>query len=345
MGVLSFNREVLAKALDIQKAVNSPDTGWFTNVANVIEQPEVQREVANIVDRLNPIRVNMPRIPGSGSAYRYTDRVAGLTPAAFLNETTDPIRSGGAYEQRSFVHKTIGARGRFGRLAQKIATTLYDLVGTELQFRGLDFRDFEDQQYIRGDLLANSAAFDGYDRLLGIKGVGGSAGSTYTSQVISNSGIANIAVTGTTLTANLMDQFLDRVTMGETNAIICSRAGRRALLKLIHAQGQYVNTVVVQGGHKLPSWNNIPIFVSTNISDTSTSNGSTYSSYTGGTMTTLYAVSWDEVFVSELTPITTMPLAQVSSQYMEFDIFCDEVLVYRRVGGLAALMNINPAFG
>jgi hypothetical protein len=344
--LLQIDHKVLQKALEITKDVNLPDTGWVTGVANLIEQEEIQNEVARLVDYQNPLRQNMPRIPGRGSAFRFTTRTAGTTPAAFIGETTsDAIRSAGSRNRETRAFKTIIARGRIGRFSQAVGDSLLDLLGDELEARAEDYRDFEDLAMIQGDALANVVAYDGFDRLLGLKGMPGAAGTTYTNQVIYPTGMA--PAVGATLTGNLMDQLVDKVVHGEPNMIVCSRAGRRALLKIIHAATRYLDKVEVVGGHKLPAWMGIPIFVSTNIPDVATTIGAggTYLSYTGGTFTTIYCLSTENVFISELTRLTTMPLAQTSSQWSEFDMFSDQVLVYKKRGALSALSHINPALG
>lgn len=342
--VLNLNEDVLKKAMDIAKAVNSPDAGFVSGVAGIIEQPEVQRAVSQLVDRRNPLRQNMPRIPGAGAQFSYTYRVPGTTAAAFVNETEEPVRSAGARDKFNFTYKTLLARGRVGRLAQRIGSSLLDLLADEMEQRAEDFRDFEDQQIIRGDAAANSKAYDGIDRILGLKGLGGSAGTTFTSQVIVPS-VTNLGVTGTTLTGNLMDRLVDAVTMDDPNFILASRAGKRSMLKLLHALGQAIMYGTVNGGFSMPTWAGIPIYVSTNIADVCVSNGSTYSAYTGGTMSTIYCGGWNTFFMSVLTELQTMALAQISSQYVEFDMFCDEVVVLRKYGGLAALSHINPLYG
>ena len=84
---LELNRDILKKALDITKAVNSPDNGWITGVANILEQEEIQREVMRLVDYRNPLRQNLPRLPGSGTAYRFTHRTAGTTAGQFVTDS------------------------------------------------------------------------------------------------------------------------------------------------------------------------------------------------------------------------------------------------------------------
>jgi len=348
-GNVEMGDDILKAALDISKtsAPNDTTSGWYAGaVAAAIEQPVVQRAVAQLVDRQNPLRVNLPRIGGSGAKYRYTQRTAASTLANFADENTDPVRSLGQRTLVEYAYKTIVARGRIGRVSAKVSASLYNVLNDEIMARVDDFRDFEDLSFIRGLATdtADANAFGGLDYLLGLKG---KAALAQSSQVIDGGSIGGQYVVGSTLTAAMMDRLTDAVTMGQLNALLMSRAGRRGLLKLIHALGHGYTTVTVAGGHILPSWNGVPIFISTNIADAckATAAQTTYSAYTGGTFSTIYAASWDELFVSELTPVTTMPLAQVSSVYQDFDIFCDEVLVYRRYGGLAAFSFVNLNLG
>jgi len=352
--------DILKAALDLSKTITSTSTsttsGWFTGAAAAaLESPEIQRAVVQLVDRNNPLRENLPRVGGEGAAYYFTTRAAATTLAQFVGETTDPDRDVGARKLVQFAYKTIAARGRIGRLSAKISSGLFNVLNDELTQRIADFRDYEDYAFIRGNMSTDSNAYDGLNRLLGIQGVDATntaAGTTFATQVIDAVYATGAAPSvGATVTAALLDYMLDKVSPNNPSVILCTKAGRRAIVKLIHAQGQYVNTVTVAGGHIVPTWQGVPILVSSNVSDAcqnlavTAASASTYTGFTGGTYTSFYCVAYDDVFVSELTPVTTMPLAQISSQYQDFDIFTDETLVYKWKGGASALTFINPRLG
>ena len=92
----------------------------------------------------------------------------------------------------------------------------------------------------------------------------------------------------------------------------------------------------------MQSYNDLPIYTSNKVVETQTYTAATVrvTGETAGTYTTLYIADWDDLYVSELTPLTIQPLAKVSTQYDEFEIFTDEVVVMRNPQKHAALIGI-----
>jgi len=90
------------------------------------------------------------------------------------------------------------------------------------------------------------------------------------------------------------------------------------------------------------SYNEVPIVTTTNIPDVmSITAGGTISALTGGSTTALFVIDLQDVFMSVLTELQVMPLARISSQFEEFDIFMDETLVVRDARHVSMVTGIK----
>jgi len=289
--------------------------------ASVLVQPSIDRVIASLVDYKNPLRQNLSRKPGSGQAWILNRRSAtGTTPAAWVSDTEDFVEDQGSYAQVNFYYKTVGARVKVTRKAQAIGRTYADILAEEIEARAIEVRDKEDYAYTIGVETATSGTtcFSGLHHLI----------QAYDSQaqVVSctDSDVPNA------LTLTKMDEALDQCA-GDPNMLVMSKRSRRLLLQLLQIYQRFTDRIEVRGGFKLLSYNEIPIYISTNIVDTMAlaSDGSSITGLTGGTTSAIYVVNTEQVWVGELTPLHMEPLAKASSQYDQWDIYCDEVLVMR----------------
>jgi len=290
--------------------------------ASVLVQPEIDKVIANLVDYQNPLRQNLPRKPGSGQAWILNRRSpAANTPAAWVADTEDFVEDEGSYEQVNFYYKTVGARVKVTRKAQAIGRTYADMLAEEIEARALEVRNQEDYAYTIGieNATAGSTCFSGLHYLI----------QSYNSQEQVVSCVAGTDTPGA-LTLTKMDEAIDKCA-GDPNMLVMSKRSRRLLLQLLQIYQRFVDRVEVRGGFKLLSYNEIPIYISTNIPDTMAlaADGSSIVGLTGGTTSAIYVVNTEQVWVGELTPLHMEPLAKKSSQYDEWDIYCDEVLVMR----------------
>ncbi len=297
-----------------------------SNVGSVLMQPEIDKVVAHIVDYQNPIRQNLPRKSGSGNAYYVNRRTPGTTKATFVADTDAITEDTSSYTQVSFVYKTLGAKGKVTRKAQAIGRTYAQILADEIEAKAMDFRDYEDWAIIWGDSASNAKEFDGLHKLCA------------SSQVVA----VTTSTSGAALTLAALDEVIDKVVSSPPDMIICSRRTRRKINSLLQAQQRFVDSVEVKGGFKVVSYNEIPIYVSTNIPDTCTFNGTDVTATTGGSTSVLFVLSTQDVFMGVLTEVTVQPLAKVSSQYDEFDIYVDEALVVKNTLGLAKLVGFDP---
>lgn len=319
MSVL-FNNDSLGR---LKRALGESD------VDGVLEQPVVQKEIASLVDYLNPLREMIPRKPGSGTEWLLNRRSAGSTVAEFVADTDSITEDTSGYTRVAFPYKTIATQGKVTRKAQAEGRSYTDILMDEIASKVEDFRDYEDQQLIQADVDANSKQFDGLWELI-----------PSTQKVAVTSAIA-----GDEITLSKFDQFIDK-NRGNVNLILCSRAFRRQLESKLQAQQQFVNDTEIAGGFRVMTYMGIPVLPTTSIPDTVYNPGSaapSHANLVGGTgsSTVVFALDLQHTWVGELSPFTVMPLAKESSQYDKFDLFEDITVVLNNTLKVSALYGAN----
>lgn len=312
-------KEKLIRSINIQRALDSSGAGA------VLVQPQVDRIIANLVEYKNPLRQNLPRKPGSGQAWLLNRRSApGTTLATWLADTTEPVEDNGTYARSTFTYRTLVARGKVTRKLQATGQTYSDVLMDEMELRALDVKDVEEQALLIGNNTADSAQPDGLCVLI-------AAGQCVLTTTVSG---------GEPLTLDDVDAAIDKCVYNP-NMIISSKRTRRQMETLLRANQMTVNQVEVNGGFKLLSYNGIPVYVSTRMVDTKTFNGTRNTSETGGDTSELNVVDTEHTWVGDLTPLTMAPLAKTSSQFDQFDIYEDTVLVIRDPAANAKLIGIS----
>ncbi len=285
----------------------------YSDISGVIIQPEVDKIITEIIEYKNPLRQSVPRKQRGSDSWLLNRRTAaaGNTVAQWINDVSEPDIDRGAYERVSFPFRTILARGRVTRFAKDAGASLNDLVAEEIEARSRAFRDMEENAMFYGDNTANSLQPDGLDLL-----------------VTGNQRIsAGTALGGTDLTLAMIDETMD-VAIGGPDMICASKTGRRTINALLQAQQRFVDTIEVKGGFRVLSYDDVPIFASTNIPDNFYFDGNQILGSTGDT-SQLFVVDTNEFWVGYLNDVTITPLAKTSSQFDTFDLYADEVFVMR----------------
>lgn len=302
---------------DIFKALGISEAG------DILRQPEIDKIVAQIVEYKNPIRMNFPRKTGSGDKWYINRRTPGTTGAQWVSDTDSITEETGSYTQVTFAYKTLATKGRVSRKLQAQGASYASVLADEIEAQSLDFKDKEDYGLVWGN-ANNSNEFDGMDRLI------------TSAQTVVMSSVSGGAV----ITLTKMDEVIDQCAF-EPDMIICSKRTRRQLNAALQASQRFVNSIEVRGGFKVSSYNNIPVFVSTNIMNTQTFSGTVVSSNTGGACSTLYVIDTEHMWIGVLTPITVLELAKTTSQRDDFEIYCDETLVLRNPLSPAKLIGLS----
>ncbi|MBI2069446.1 MAG: phage major capsid protein [Elusimicrobia bacterium] len=282
--------EQLKKALDMASA------------GGALQQPLVDRVLQELIEVNNPLRVNLPRKPGSGSAWILNQRTSRGAGAAFVNDTEEPVEAKGDYAQKSFPYQTIVDRRKVTRKLQAVGKSLLDIEAEEVENGLQNVRDAEENALINGDSTVNPKQFNGLRKL-------------------TPSGQSVVAgVNGAALTLDLLDAALD-LNRGTPNMIVMSKKANRKLNALLQAQQRFVDTMEVKGGFRVQVYNGIPIFRSIWISDAQTQG-------TANNATDIFILDTSAVWVGELTPLKMLRLSQKSSQGSEFDLYEDIALVF-----------------
>ena len=279
----------LKKALDMASA------------GAALQQPLVDQVLQELIEVNNPLRVNLPRKPGSGSAWVLNQRTSRGAGAGFVNDTEEPAENQGTYGQKSFPYKTVLDRRKVTRKLQAVGKTLLDIEAEEVDNGLQNVRDSEENALINGDSATNPKQFDGLRKL------------------IPGSQVVVAGANGAPLTLDLLDQAID-LNRGNPGMLIMSKKANRKLNSLLQAQQRFVDTMEVKGGFRVQVYNGIPIFRSIWVSDAQTQG-------TANNATDIHILDTSAVWVGELTPLRMVRLAQKSSQGGEFDIFEDITLV------------------
>jgi len=305
---------------DIYRALTEAEVG------SVLLQPEIDKVIRELVDYRNPLRQNLPRKPGTGQAWILNRRTAGTTPGAFVSDTQELIEDTSNYVQVSFPYKTIATRGKVTRKLQATGMTYQNILAMELEAKAKDFANFEEFAILWGNKLVNTNAFDGLHQLMD------------PSQVVATTNAVTPDGAGAPLTLSILDKAIDKI-VGRPNLIICSTRTRRQINALLQAQQQFVNMTEIAGGFRVMTYAGIPILDSNNVFDDWFFDGTNIVGRTG-TTSTLFILDTSEVFMGVLTEVKTEPLAKKSSQYDEFDIYCDETLVVGNPYSMCEIVGI-----
>jgi len=299
----------------IRKALTSANSG------GVLLQPVIDAVIPMLADYQNPLRQNLPRKKGSGQSWIVNRRSPGSTPAEWVADTDSATEDTGSYEQFAFPYRTLLTKGKVMRKLQATGASYIDVLMEEIEGKILEFKNYEDLTYVTG--ISSATVPEGIQYL------------TTDNQMVATTTTAG----GAPLTLAKLDEAMD-LNAGNPDMIIMARRTRRELNALLQAQQQFIDTTEVKGGFRLMTYNGVPIYVSTNVPTTQLFNGTTEGSNTGGTSSSIYFVDTNHLWAGELTPIKLMPMAKTTSQYDEFEIFCDEVLVLRNPLCISKLIGI-----
>lgn len=306
------------------------------SVGTVLLQITVSRVVQAITNRQLGIQSTLPRKPGSGDKFVSVRRAAAATGGSWVNDTEEPISQEGTYTQdnTNFYYRTMLGRTKVTRKAMATGRSWGDLLATELINKADDFVNDLESASVIGDNAADAKQMNGLLTLIG---------------VVSGQSIANTtASTGDDLSLSLLDKTIQKV-KGHSNKasmrIFLNYAGGRRLNAALQAQQRFNDSTVIDAGFIVQTYQGIPIVESTGIPDTLTFNATTGQplAFTGGTTTAIIVVNTTYIFYSELTPMTVMPVARVSSQYDTVDMFMDISLVQDNPLGAAVLTGLSTS--
>lgn len=297
-----------------------------TSAGSILVQTLINRVVQALTLRYLGVISTLDHRPGSGPSANINRRAPGTTSAQWLDDTTEPDEDTGTYTQATFTYRTAVSRGRVTRKQQAIGRSYADNLAQEMMFKTEDHVDILENGYVQGNSAANSAQINGLLTL--VNGV--------TGQQVANT-TANV---GVALVLGKLDETIDIVRGGNADKLIfCSQKGGRLINGALQAQQRFVDSVEIAGGFRVMTYQGIPIIQTTQMPDTLVWNGTAakVTAFTGGTSTALAVVNRNAMWIEDLTPTSVLPLAKTSSQFDQFDVFTDTVLVLANTKGAALL--------
>lgn len=298
----------------------------------ILVQNTVNRIIQALTLRYLGVISELDHRPGSGSQATINRRTPGVTVGGgeWLADTVEPTEETGDYSQATFVYRTYVSRGKVTRKMQAIGRVYADNLANEMMSRLEDHTDGLENGYVVGNFAANANQINGLLTL--INAVAG--------QVVANT----TANGGAPLVLARLDEALDKVKGVDADKIIfASLKGRRLVNAALQAQQVFNDKIEIRAGFRVRTYDDIPIVATTQMPDTLTWVGASaaITVFSGSTTTALIIVNRNYVWIEDLTPTSVLPLAKTSSQFDQFDIFTDTVVVLANTKGGAILGGLS----
>ena len=297
----------------------------YAGTSGVLIQPEVDKIVTEIIEYKNPLRQNIPRKQRNSDSWLLNRRSAAAanTVAQWVNDLTEPAIDRTEQSRITFQFRTLLARGKVTRFAQDAGRSYIDVLSEEIEARARAFKNLEENAMLYGDNSVTTTQPDGLTTLI--------TGS----QIIEQTAVMG----GAALTLTKIDETVDQCA-GSPDIMIASKQTRRKLNALLQADQRFVNTTEVAGGFRVLSYDDIPIFASTNVTNNFHFDGTQVVGTTGDT-SHLFVLDTSEFWVGYMNDVTVSPLSKTSSQFDQFDIYEDIAFVMRNTINHAMLVGFD----
>lgn len=309
-----------AQREEMQRALTVSTAG------SILVQSVINRVVQALTLRYHGVWSTLTHKPGSGPAAYINRRAPGTTNGQWLADTTEPDEDTGTPTQATFTYRTALSRAKVTRRMQAIGRSYADAMAQEMGGRVEDLTEYIEEGLVQGNNAASANQISGLLTLI----------NAVSGQVVANT----TANAGDGLRLAKLDETIDKVRGNPSDKVIfASLKGRRLLNNALQAQQRFNEAVDIDAGFKVMSYGDIPIITTTKIPDTLTWVGASaaITVFSGSTTTALIVVNKNELWIEDLTAMSVLPLAKASSQYDQFDIFWDGVLVQANTLGAAIL--------
>lgn len=306
-----------------------------SNVGSVLLQTNIRKVVEMLTLREFGAQAVLMRKPGSGNAEYVNRRTAGTTGGEWVLDTDSSTEESGSYAQTSFGFKTLLTKLQVTRRSIAQGRTYGDVLGTELIGKSEDFAAALESALFTGNTAANAKQIDGLLTLIG----------NVSGQTIANT----TAAAGDDLVLDKLDAAIDAVKGSAARsdlAIFGTHLGMRKLNAALQAQQQFTNMVEIAAGFRVKTYDGIPLVVTTGFGNDLGWNGTDarvtkLSGESGNPTTALVIVNRRYNYISELTPLTVMPLARTTSQNEALEMFWDGVLAMSNTLGATILGGLS----
>ena len=222
-------------------------------------------------------------------------------------------------------------RGQVTRKLQATGRSYADVLALEMAAKAEDFANALENGFIQGNLTAATAEVcNGFLTLLFAE----------TDQIVNNGG----NTTGNTdLTLDKLDEAIDLVKGSAQRSdlvIVGSFAGLRQVNAALIGQQQFNDVTEIAAGFRVRTYDGIPLIVSTEVPNVLETNNKALTGV-AGSGTCIMVLNTRYCYISELTPVTVMPLAKKSSQFDEFDMYWDGSPVLANTKGGSLLVGLK----
>ena len=297
----------------------------YAGTSGVLIQPEVDKIVTEIIEYKNPLRQNIPRKQRDSDSWLLNRRSAAAanTVAQWVNDLSEPDIDRTEQARITFQFRTLLARGKVTRFAQDAGRSYIDVLSEEIEARARAFKNLEENAMLYGNNSVTTTQPDGLTTLI--------TGS----QIIEQTSTAG----GAALTLTKIDETVDQCA-GAPDIMIASKQTRRKLNALLQGDQRFVNTTEVAGGFRVLSYDDIPVFASTNVTNDFWFDGTQVVGTTGDT-SHLFVLDTSEFWVGFMNDVTVSPLSKTSSQFDQFDIYEDIAFVMRNTINHAMLVGFD----
>ncbi len=297
-----------------------------STAGTVLVQTLINRVVQALTLRFLGVWNTLTHKPGSGPAAYINRRAPGTTSGQWLADTTEPDEDTGTPSPTSFTYRTIVGRIKVTRKMQAIGRSYADTLAFELGHKVEDLTNEIESALVIGNSAANANQINGLLTLI----------NAVSGQVVANT----TANGGASLSLAKLDEAIDKVRGGPQDKIIyASLKGRRLINNALQAQQRFNDETEIDGGFRVMTYNGIPIVTTTGMPDTLTWVGAStaITVFSGSTTTAIVVVNKNENWIEDLTPMSVLPLAKISSQFDQADVFADTTLVHSNTLGAAIL--------
>jgi HK97 family phage major capsid protein len=234
-----------------------------------------------------PLLQMLPWMEINGNALTYNRELT--LPAAEWHAVNDDWSTSPAvtFTQKTATLAILGQNADIDNYVLQTRSNIQDVESAVIELTAKALRHELEDKFLYGNSSSDPKQFDGLIKLIDT--------AASSEQVIA------AGATGAALTLSMLDQLIDAVKGGKPDILLMSRRSRRKVNALARAAGS--NLEVGRGalGEFVQLYNGIPIAVSDFIRDSHTLASGLETAYTGGSCSTIYALSLGEDGVAGLT--------------------------------------------
>ncbi len=264
----------------------------LTEYAKLSQDVLLQGVIETIIKE-SPILQRLPFIEIVGNGLTYNREKTLPTAAFYAVNATWAAPEAVEFDQLTAVLKILGEDADVDNYVKATRSNIQDIEAAIIELTAKAVRHKFEETFIYGTTTAYAGApaepdaFDGIRRLIAV--------AAADDQVVTMGG------TGAALTFSKLDELIDAVKGGKPDLLLMSRRSRRSLTALIRAAGAHVEIERDQWGMFIELYNGVPIGISDFIRDTHVLTLGYETAITGGTCSTIYALSFGEGAVCGIT--------------------------------------------